>query len=338
MERLLSCLTLCFVLIAVLVLGPVNAAAQRKPTHARVQLICNYRRAGISTPRALKFSSVTEAEAAVDRILKVAGLTRNFVIEPSDDVDNAESGIDGNNHRYIYYNPSFMSLIKNMARTDWAALSIFAHEVGHHLLGHRTEDEGRTPQEERENRYRQELEADKYSGFILRYLGASIQEAQSAVAAYGDENGSSTHPARKARLDAIDAGWEDANAVIKSLVVTESGRGAPVTSRQTSALPQNPTTANETPQLSVDNTSARLSEDRWAWTVFINAEAQVLDQVNCVVYQLHPTFRPSVVRVCERGAGPPFALKANGWGAFTIQVHVIMKDRRQYDLSHALKL
>lgn len=338
MKRLVSCSTLCFALIAVVVLRPVDVAAQRRATHGRVWVICEYSRVRNGPPRALRFGA-NEAEADVDRILKVAGLTRNFVIEPSYDVDNAESGVDGNNRRYIYYNPSFIDQIKNKARTDWAALAILAHEIGHHLLGHSAEDEGRTPQEEQENRHRRELEADKYSGFILRYMGASVEEAQSAVKAYGDEDGSPTHPTRKARLDAIGTGWEDANNIIKDWLTAEEGHKTPLPPPQPSAPLQNlPRTAPGIPQISADNTSTRLSEDRWAWVVFINAPPQVLEQVSCVVYQLHPTFTPSVVRVCERGAGPPFALKAQGWGTFNIQIHVIMKDRRQYDLSHALKL
>jgi hypothetical protein len=348
MKRRVSCSAFCFVLIASFVFRPVDASAQRGPTHASPRVICDYGGSGKGVSRGLRFGSVVEAEAAVDRILKVAGLTRNFVIKPSEDVDNAESGVDGNNRRYIYYNPAFMDRIKSKARTDWAALAIMAHEIGHHLLGHRTEDEGMTPQEEEEIRHRQELEADKYAGFILRYMGATIEEAQSAVEAYGDEVGSTTHPGMRVRLDAIRAGWEDASGVIKGLVTARERRSAPrqdssqretstpqqtLTPRQSSARP-----APELSQISADNISAQLSEHRWAWVVFIDAPPQVLDEVSCVVYQLHPTFRPAVVRVCERGSGRPFALKAEGWGTFNIQIHVLMKDHQQYDLSHALRL
>jgi hypothetical protein len=352
MKRRVSCSAFCFVLIASFVFRPGDAFTQHGPARASSRVICDYGGAGKGVSRALRFGSVVEAEAAVDRILKVAGLTRNFVIKPSEDVDNAESGVDGNNRRYIYYNPAFMERIKSKARTDWAALAIMAHEIGHHLLGHRNEDEGMTPQQEEEIRHRQELEADKYAGFILRYMGATIEEAQSAVEAYGDEAGSTTHPGMRARLDAIRDGWEDASGVIKGWVAAQQQRrGAPPpprqdspnreasTPRQTLAPRQSPARpAPELSRISADNISARLSEGRWAWVVFINAPPQVLDEVSCVVYQLHPTFRPSVVRVCERGDGRPFELKAEGWGTFNIRIHVLMKDRRQYDLSHALRL
>ena len=333
MKRRVICSTLCFVLIVFVVLWPVAATAQ----HRRARLICNYGRSGNVAHQVLRFGPGFEAETAVDRILKVAGLARNFVIEPSYDVDNAESGIDGNNRRYIYYNPTFMDHIRNKAGTDWAPLGIMAHEIGHHLLGHRAEDEGRTPAAEQEMRHRWELEADKYSGFILRYMGASVEEAKSAVEVFGVESGSLTHPGRNARLAAIGAGWEDASGVINGWVTARERRSAPP--RQTSPLRQNSIrTTPEVPRISANNTSAQLSQNRWAWTMFIDAPPHVLEQVSCVVYQLHPTFRPSVVRVCERGDGPPFALKAQGWGTFNIQIRVLMKDHRQVDLSHALRL
>jgi hypothetical protein len=352
MKRRVSYSALCFIVIAAFGLRPFDALAQRGPSDARARMICHYHGRVMSTARPLKFGSVAEAEAAVDRILKAAGLTRNFVIEASYGVDNAESGVDGYNRRYIYYNPEFMERIKDAARTDWAALSIMAHEIGHHLQGHRTEDGGRTPQEEREIHHRQELEADKYSGFILRYLGASLSEAQSAVAAYGDKDGSPTHPPMAARLEAIGVGWEEATGIIKSLVAAEEGHARQPTPRRTPARtapePPRAETAREAPRarsaaaavapISAHNTSTRLSRDSWAWTAFIDAPPETLKRVSCVVYQLHPTFRPATVRVCERGGREAFALKAVGWGAFTIQIQVLMKDGRRYDLSHALTL
>lgn len=352
MKRRVSCSAFCFIVIAAFGLCTFNAVAQRGPGRGRARAVCHYYGRVMSSARPLRFGSVAEAEAAIDRILKAAGLTRNFVIEASYGVDNAEAGVDGYNRRYIYYNPEFMERIKDAARTDWAAMAILAHEIGHHLQGHRTEDGGRTPQEERAIHYRQELEADKYSGFILRYLGASLREAQSAVAAYGDKDGSPTHPPMAARLEAIGAGWEEATGIIKSLVAAE-GRQAlrptpPRTPARPAPEPRRAETAREAPRarsatpavsaISARNTSNRLSSDSWAWTAFIEAPPATLERVSCVVYQLHPTFRPATVRVCERGGREAFALKAVGWGAFTIQIQVLMKDGRRYDLSHALML
>lgn len=351
MKRRVGNSALCGVLMAAVTLCPFGALAQRGPARGRARVIGDYHGPTGSGSRALMFGSVADAEAAVDRILKVAGLTRNFVIEASHDVDNAEAGVDGNNRRYIYYNPAFIERIKEQARTDWAALAIMAHEIGHHLLGHRIEDAGRTPQEEEEIRHRHELEADKYSGFILRYLGAPLSKAQSAIKAYGDEDGSPTHPPMRARLDAIRAGWEEATGIIRGLVAAGEGTAArpPAPPPAVRATPESPRATTspaasrarnnlDVASISARNTSTRLARGQWAWTAFIDAPPDVLERVNCVVYKLHPTFSPSTVRVCELGSGEAFALTAVGWGTFTIQIHVLMRDGRQYDLSHALRL
>lgn len=83
--------------------------------------------------------------------------------------------------------------------TSWAAISILAHEVGHHLNGHTLEATGSRPPSE--------LEADKFSGFVLQKLGSNLGNATAAMKAFGSEQGSTTHPAKAERLAAITAGW-----------------------------------------------------------------------------------------------------------------------------------
>ncbi|MEZ4633330.1 MAG: M48 family metalloprotease [Deinococcales bacterium] len=38
--------------------------------------------------------------------------------------------------RYILYNQTWMAAIDREGNTDWEAVSILAHEIGHHLSGH----------------------------------------------------------------------------------------------------------------------------------------------------------------------------------------------------------
>src|SRR5690606_26749161 len=56
-----------------------------------------------------------------------------------------------------------------------------------------------------------ELEADEFSGFVLRKMGASLAEAQAAMAVLSDERETATHPGRRSRLTAISNGWRNAN-------------------------------------------------------------------------------------------------------------------------------
>lgn len=140
------------------------------------------------------------ANTAVERILRYSGLKKNFIILAAD-IDNAQAAIQGTD-RYILYNESFMQRINVAAKTDWAAISILAHEIGHHLQGHTLKATGSRPPIE--------LEADEYSGFILQRMGASLQDARAALSVLSSDKGSATHPGKQDRLKAITDGWTDA--------------------------------------------------------------------------------------------------------------------------------
>ncbi len=88
------------------------------------------------------------------------------------------------------------------ATNDWAALSILAHEVGHHLSGHSLREGGSRPD--------LEIEADKFSGFILQKLGASINQSTAAIDMLNSTSGSSTHPNKFLRIAAIREGYYNA--------------------------------------------------------------------------------------------------------------------------------
>jgi hypothetical protein len=83
---------------------------------------------------AFSFQSDAEAEAALGSIMKQTGLPTNFQLTAAD-VDNAAATIY-KNQRYILYNQRFMEEVKQRTKSNYGALSILAHEVGHHLSGH----------------------------------------------------------------------------------------------------------------------------------------------------------------------------------------------------------
>jgi transcription initiation factor IIF auxiliary subunit len=89
--------------------------------------------------------------------------------------------------------------------------------------------------------------------------------------------------------------------------------------------------------ITADNSARKLSSGYWSWTVFIKAPNDVLDQVKCVEYTLHPTFPNPVQEVCNRGTGPAFALSARGWGTFQIRIRVLLKNGGVQELTHYLK-
>ncbi|MBW6420595.1 TPM domain-containing protein [Rhizobium sp. XQZ8] len=153
--------------------------------------------------KAMKASTEAEGAAAVGRIMRYTGLPQNFTIMESD-VPNAAAiivlGQDGIPKRVIAYNRKFMQQVAQATgESDWPGTSILAHEIGHHLSGHTLIPGGSQPPIE--------LEADKFSGFVLFKMGATLPQAEKAIATLIPEADGPTHPGRKKRLAAVEAGW-----------------------------------------------------------------------------------------------------------------------------------
>jgi hypothetical protein len=106
-----------------------------------------------------------------------------------------------NGKRVILYDPQLIADIEEITEHDWPAVSILAHEIGHHLAGHTLE--------ESYNR-NFELEADYFSGFILQKMGATLPEAQSVMSLLRDHRNMTDHPPQAERLAAIQEGWQEA--------------------------------------------------------------------------------------------------------------------------------
>lgn len=160
---------------------------------------CNYAGDTIK-PDVYSFESDGEAGAALKRVMKYTGLPANFIIKAAD-VPNAQASIYRST-RYVFYNQLFMMRVKQQTNTDWSSISILAHEIGHHLSGHTLDSIGSRPIKE--------LEADRFSGFVLAKMGATIEEALVAMNNIANEQGSFTHPPRSARIAAITNGWQAA--------------------------------------------------------------------------------------------------------------------------------
>lgn len=139
-------------------------------------------------------------EDMVEEILGYTGLEKNFDIRAAS-VPNAAAATQGS-VRYLLYNPRFIDDVNRSTGTTWAAYSVMAHEIGHHLQGHTIQPGGSRPPIE--------LEADKFSGFVLAQMGASLDEAQAVMSQIASPLPTATHPARGDRLDAIAEGWNNA--------------------------------------------------------------------------------------------------------------------------------
>src|SRR5687767_4496297 len=111
------------------------------------------------------FSSVSEARTIITDIMEVVNIQQNFTVSSTTQVDNA-AAVVYQNQRYILYNSSFINKLDDVANDKWASISVLAHEIGHHLLGHTLDGRG--------SQLPKELAADEFSGLVLRRMGASL--------------------------------------------------------------------------------------------------------------------------------------------------------------------
>lgn len=167
---------------------------------------CSYDGKAIKVdPKALTTPAAPDGVEAVRQIMRFTGLPQNFRIIESD-VPNAAAmivlGPDGIAQRVIAYNRKFVERLRLLASgNDWPAISIMAHEIGHHLSGHTLMPGGSQPPIE--------LEADKFSGFVLFKMGSPLPDAEKAISTLVPEADGPTHPGRQRRLAAVKAGWMD---------------------------------------------------------------------------------------------------------------------------------
>jgi hypothetical protein len=116
------------------------------------------------------------------------------------DEDNAFATVGEGGKRMILADQMFLVQVNKDSGTKWAAISILAHEVGHHIAGFNR----------RSTQLEGELDADYWSGYALEKLGASKNASTKCIMKYGTEKDTDTHPNKYSRASTIEMGWEDA--------------------------------------------------------------------------------------------------------------------------------
>lgn len=146
------------------------------------------------------FSATEDAKNIIGQIVNAVGLKANFEIIAAS-VPNALAAMT-NKKRLIIYSETFIQRASLATNTNWAAVSILAHEVGHHLNGHSLDEGIKRPSDE--------LEADEFSGFVLAKLGSNLNQALAAIQTVVEENPTTlnNYPPKSARLEAVSVGWK----------------------------------------------------------------------------------------------------------------------------------
>ncbi len=179
-----------------------------------------------------RFASVYEARDILQNMLDTINWKENFRVREQNGINNAYATIQ-NGQRWIVYDNDFLEKIDYITATKWSSVSILAHEMGHHYRNHVLDATGSTPPKE--------LEADFFSGYILAKFGASANDAKSAMQKIASDNGSSSHPPKQERLNAIAQGWNYAKG-ISSNPGTQGPSTPPTTGGQGTANPNPPPT------------------------------------------------------------------------------------------------
>ncbi|WP_339707738.1 M48 family metalloprotease [Algoriphagus aquimarinus] len=138
----------------------------------------------------------------ISEILRFSGLPSNFrILKTTNEIDNAFAAIL-QDQRLIVFDEKLLIDTEQGSDAYWSSMSILAHEVGHHLSGHTVDGKG--------SNHKTEMEADKFSGFVLFKMGASLDEANYAMNLIGSDTDSRSHPSKVKRLGYIEEGWNEA--------------------------------------------------------------------------------------------------------------------------------
>lgn len=138
----------------------------------------------------------------VEEIKKQIGVKVTITVYISEKEDNCFATIAAGGKRVIIADQLFLNRVNKVSGTEWAAISIIAHEIGHHVAGF----------SRRPSQIESELDADYWSGYVLQKLGASMEASIKCIMRFGTDYDTDSHPNKYSRSATIKKGWEDAQS------------------------------------------------------------------------------------------------------------------------------
>lgn len=136
----------------------------------------------------------------VEKIEQQIGFKVGITVYISKQEDNCFATIGENGKRILIADHLFLNRVNKVSGTQWAAISIIAHEIGHHIAGF-----NRHP-----SQLDSELDADYWSGYVLQKLGASEAASIKCIMRYGTDHDTDSHPNKNRRSATIRLGYRDA--------------------------------------------------------------------------------------------------------------------------------
>lgn len=158
-----------------------------------------------------------------DKIISYTGLVNNYKIWITPNITSAAACLQGTN-RVLLVNIDFINRMKSSNHSDWTKIGILAHELGHHLNNHSF-----SPSTPNERRRDMEIEADKFSGFLLRQMGADQNDVLMGINQLEEytRNDNPYYPNPNIRRQAISSGWSAADALTTSDINRNSKKSDP---------------------------------------------------------------------------------------------------------------
>jgi hypothetical protein len=136
----------------------------------------------------------------INEIKTTIGISVPIYVYIAKEENNCFATIAEGGKRVIIADHLFLNNVNKQSGTEWAAISILAHEIGHHIAGFNR----------RSSQLESELDADYWSGYALQKLGASKDASVKCIMRFGTEHDTNTHPSRYSRSKTIKLGWDDA--------------------------------------------------------------------------------------------------------------------------------
>jgi hypothetical protein len=158
-------------------------------------------------PSMLKVESIhSHYDTLINYALDLIGLPSTDISIEMTSKFGAFSIMNSQGQRKFLYSPFFFDSVYKVTQTSFAILSICFHELAHQFYRH--------PLKPSFGSHIYEKQADRYSGFEMAIVGASLEQSLLAMKYFGNDSETMTHPDKASRLAEIEKGYIDARIKI----------------------------------------------------------------------------------------------------------------------------